>query len=261
MAAATPPMPREQREFRIDPRGWAGMTSLDPGAHMDTFVVWRERAMMHLSQGRVDVRKLLQWAEKQSAATIERDAAGFAQSLGMVDFDRVDYLLYGGIMHTIGNALLGRARACDDRGALLWHTLCAERVGSSAQYSHAKARTYLDPAQAKDVGGLWTALPAWERLGAEVHTVGFATPSGSRLQRWRSSSPRSSSGSSRPGRTWSPSRTVCAGSNRRWSTPVGRRRPLRWPSAPLPARTPPATWSWAPSPWRPRKTPAPPATG
>jgi len=72
--------------------------------------------------------------------------------------------------------LLGRARCCEDRGALLWRNLCAEWSGSTPQYRHAKARQYQDPARAKDVAALWTALPAWERLGEEVRTLNFEMP-------------------------------------------------------------------------------------
>ena len=183
-SAAVPPSPvvplssmaaAPGREFRVEPRSWTSK-ALEPGASPEVFQVWRERALCFLSQGRHDIRRLLQWAESQTADGLERGVAAYALSLGMQDFERVDYVLHSAVMHIIGDSLLGRARCCEDRGTLLWRTLCAEWAGSAPQYRHAKARRFQDPPRAKDATALWAALPAWERLGEEVRTSGFDAP-------------------------------------------------------------------------------------
>ena len=164
---------REPREFRIDARGWAHQKALEAGMAPEAFQVWRERALGHLSQGRQDVRRLLVWAEAKSASELEAGAAAKVRELGVVDFVQVDFALHGAIMLTISDSLLGRARCCDEHGLLLWRNLCAEWAGSAPQYRLAKARQFQDPVRAKDFAALWTALPAWERLGEEVRTAGF----------------------------------------------------------------------------------------
>ena len=172
-APLNPAMPG--REFRIEPRGWTSK-ALEPGISPEAFQIWRERALCFLSQGRQDIRRMLQWAEGQTAAEVEHGAATHALGFGMHDYTRVDFILHGAVMHIIGDSLLGRARCCEDHGILLWRTLCAEWAGSAPQYRHAKARRFQDPPRAKDVAALWAALPAWERLGEEVRSSGFDAP-------------------------------------------------------------------------------------
>ena len=89
---------------------------------------------------------------------------------------QVDFALHGAIMQTISDSLLGRARCCDEHGLLLWRNLCAEWAGSAPQYRLAKAKRFTDPVQAKDYTALWSALPAWERLGEEVSSTGIELP-------------------------------------------------------------------------------------
>jgi hypothetical protein len=162
------------REFRIDSRGWSShQKALDAGVSPEAFQVWRERALVHLSQGRQDVRRLLSWAEGEAAAEVQARAADRAQ---MPDFVQVNFALHGAIMQIIGDSLLGRARCSDEHGLLLWRNLCAEWAGSAPQYRHAKAKQFQDPLRAKDMAALWSALPAWERLGEEVRTAGFDVP-------------------------------------------------------------------------------------
>ena len=164
------------REFRIDSRGWSShQKALDAGVSPEAFQVWRERALVHLSQGRQDVRRLLSWAEGEDAAEVQARAADRAQ---MPDFVQVNFALHGAIMQIIGDSLLGRARCSDEHGLLLWRNLCAEWAGSAPQYRHAKAKQFQDPLRAKDMAALWSALPAWERLGEEVRTAGFDVPEG-----------------------------------------------------------------------------------
>lgn len=162
------------REFRIDSRGWSShQKPLDAGVSPEAFQIWRERALVHLSQGRQDVRRLLIWAEGETAAEIQARAADRAM---MPDFVQVNFALHGAIMQVIGDSLLGRARCSDEHGLVLWRNLCAEWAGSAPQYRHAKAKQFQDPPRAKDMAALWAALPAWERLGEEVRTAGFDVP-------------------------------------------------------------------------------------
>ena len=162
------------REFRIDSRGWSShQKSLDAGVSPEAFQVWRERALVHLSQGRQDIRRLLTWAEGETAAEVQARAVDRAM---MPDFVQVNFALHGAIMQIIGDSLLGRARCSDEHGLLLWRNLCAEWAGSAPQYRHAKAKQFQDPPRAKDMAALWAALPSWERLGEEVRTAGFDVP-------------------------------------------------------------------------------------
>jgi hypothetical protein len=162
------------REFRIDPRGWSShQKALDAGMSPEAFQIWRERALVHLSQGRQDVRRLLVWAEGETAAEVRANAG---DATTMQDFALVNFALHGAIMQVIGDSLLGRARCSDEHGVLLWRNLCAEWAGSAPQYRHAKAKQFQDPPRAKDMAALWAALPAWERLGEEVRTAGFDVP-------------------------------------------------------------------------------------
>ena len=189
---------REPREFRIDSRGWHSKV-LEAGVSPDTFQIWHERALAHLCQGRQDVRRLLVWAETKAVADLDHGAAAEeppcglristnplgmvpfstpqvvakARELGMQDLAQVDFTLHNAISLTLHDSLLGRARGCDERGLLLWCNLCAEWAGSAPQYRLAKAKLFQDPARAKDMAALWTALPAWVRLGEEVSSAGF----------------------------------------------------------------------------------------
>jgi hypothetical protein len=163
---------REPREFRIDSRGWHSKV-LEAGVSPDTFQIWHERALAHLCQGRQDVRRLLVWAETKAVMDLETEMHVKARELGMSDLAQVDFTLHNAISLTLHDSLLGRARGCDERGLLLWRNLCAEWAGSAPQYRLAKAKLFQDPARAKDMAALWTALPAWVRLGEEVSSAGF----------------------------------------------------------------------------------------
>ena len=110
MPPAVPPLAgmggRPFREFRIDSRGWSShQKSLDAGVSPEAFQVWRERALVHLSQGRQDIRRLLTWAEGETAAEVQARAVDRAM---MPDFVQVNFALHGAIMQIIGDSLLGR---------------------------------------------------------------------------------------------------------------------------------------------------------
>jgi hypothetical protein len=178
------PGAREPREFRIDSRGWHAKV-LDSGVSPDIFQVWRERALAHLSQGRQDIRRLLVWAETKSVLDLDTGTADKVRDLGLdlADFPKIDFTLHSAITLTLADSLLGRARGCEERGLLLWRNLCAEWAGSAPQYRLAKAKSFQDPARSKDFAALWSALPAWMRLGEEVSSAGFALED---WPRWRS---------------------------------------------------------------------------
>jgi hypothetical protein len=132
---------------------------------------------MFLSRDRPDVRQLLGWAETQSKETLRDGIGAQAVNLDIADLAGVEYALHDGIKVTITDALLGRARNCVGCGCELWRALCAEWSGAAPQLQHAKARRYQYPPTCKNVGELWTKLPAWERLGEEVALSGLAVPS------------------------------------------------------------------------------------
>ena len=165
------------REMRLDARGWgASQPKLDIGVPVDSFQIWKDRAMMFLSRERPDVRKLLSWAETQTKETLEDGLTAQAAHLGITDLAGVEYALHDGIKMTIMDTLLGRARNCIERGCELWRSLCAEWSGAAPQLQMAKARRYQDPPTCKNVQELWSRLPAWERLGEEVMLSGFVVP-------------------------------------------------------------------------------------
>ncbi len=165
------------REMRLDARGWgANQPKLDIGVAVDTFQIWKDRAMMFLSRDRPDVRKLLSWAETHTKETLQDGLAAQAAHLGILDLAGVEYALHDGIKMTIMDTLLGRARNCVERGCELWRSLCAEWSGAAPQLQMAKAKRFQDPPTCKNMQELWSRLPAWERLGEEVAFSGFVVP-------------------------------------------------------------------------------------
>ncbi len=170
------------REMRLDARGWgSNQPKLDVGVAIDTFQVWKDRAMMFLSRERPDVRRLLTWAETQSKETLHDGLATQAAHLGMTDLVNVEYALHDGIKMTIMDSLLGRARICNERGCELWRSLCAEWSGAAPQLQMAKAKRFQYPASCKNMADLWSRLPQWERLGEEVELSGFMVPPWSKM--------------------------------------------------------------------------------
>jgi hypothetical protein len=163
--------PKEQREMRLDARGWTSQ-KLDVGVAIDAFQIWKDRAMMFLSRDRPDVRKLLCWAETQSQDTLRDGLAAQAAAFNVHDLAGVEYALHDGIKMTLQDTLLGRARGCIERGCELWRALCAEWSGAAPQLQAAKARRYMNPPTCKNVQDLWARLPQWERLGEEVELSG-----------------------------------------------------------------------------------------
>ena len=157
------------KEMRIDARGWASENKkLDITTGFDAFQIWRDRAMMFLSRERPDVRRLLAWAETQTAETLAAGIVTQAAHFGVSDLANVEYAVHDGIKMTILDSLLGRARNCVERGCELWRSLCAQWSGAAPQLQHAKACRYQTPLRCKTVPELWARLPAWERRGEEA---------------------------------------------------------------------------------------------
>ncbi len=161
------------RELRINQRDWGDSRKLDVSTTFDNFQVWKDRAMMHLSKERPDVRALLSWAETQSKEDLEANLGAQAAHHGVGDLASAEYAIHDGIKGIVVDSFLNRARNCPGRGCELWRALVAEWSGDGVQVRDAKARRYIDPPRAKDIADLWSKLPAWERMGEEVVASGF----------------------------------------------------------------------------------------
>ena len=63
--------------YRIENRNWGDFKKLDVTNEPEGYLVWRDRALAHLSKDRPDVKDLLLWSVKQSTLITEaREAEG-----------------------------------------------------------------------------------------------------------------------------------------------------------------------------------------
>jgi len=188
-SSSTPPgiLPAQMSEkqfFRVENKNWSEQNKrLTLVSQPEGYLVWRDRAMAHLTKDRPDVRDLLQWAEKQPEmleADTEKEGATRTKLLeGPDKVALVSYALYDGIKHLLADTLLGRAKACGDgRGLELWRRLHAEWSGSAPQVLSAKSRKYQEPERCSSASTLWEALPPWIRLGEELVSNGLEVPDG-----------------------------------------------------------------------------------
>ena len=120
---------REPRDFRVDSRSWGNHRALDLAAAPEAFLTWRDRALGFLCRESPDVRRLLVWAEAQTKEGLESGMEDAAAEFGVVDVDKVDYVLFEGIKHVVSDLLLTRARACEGHGVELWRRLHCEWRG------------------------------------------------------------------------------------------------------------------------------------
>jgi len=141
------------RELRINTRDWGDHKKLDVATPYDRFMVWKDRAVTHLSKERPDVRALLMWAEKQSQGELEANLGAAATRFGVEDLAAVEYAVHDGIKAILLDSLLIRARNCVGRGCELWRALSAEWSGAAPQLRDARARSYQEPARCKDTSG------------------------------------------------------------------------------------------------------------
>jgi hypothetical protein len=164
------------RDLRINARDWGDQKKLDVTTTYDRFMVWKDRAVTHLSKERPDVRSLLTWAEKQSQGELAANLGAAATRFGVTDLEAVEYALHDGIKAILLDSLLVRARNCVGRGTELWRALSAEWSGAAPQLRDARARSFQEPTRCKDTHELWSKLPAWERLGEEVALSDLVLP-------------------------------------------------------------------------------------
>ena len=103
-------------EFKVETRNWKS-ASLDLEVNPEGFLAWRDRALVLLSGNRLDVRRLLVWAEQ---STVPLDAAAErkgAHDAGLVDdVAAVSLALYEGLLSLVSDSLLSQARTCGDSG-------------------------------------------------------------------------------------------------------------------------------------------------
>ena len=82
-------------EFKVDIRNWKS-APLDLDVKPEGFLAWRDRALVLLSGNRLDVRRLLQWAEKSSEPLDAAAERRGAQASGLVDdVATVSFALHG----------------------------------------------------------------------------------------------------------------------------------------------------------------------
>ena len=93
-------------EFKVETRNWKS-ASLDLEVNPEGFLAWRDRALVLLSGNRLDVRRLLLWAEQ---STVPLDAAAErkgAHDTGLVDdVAAVSLALYEGLLSLVSDSLL-----------------------------------------------------------------------------------------------------------------------------------------------------------
>ena len=97
-------------EFRVDTRNWKG-AQLDLDAKPEGFRAWQYRALVHLSGNRIDVRRLLQWAEKHPGPLDAAAERRGAHECGLVDdVTAVSFALHGGLSFIVSDALMPTVR-------------------------------------------------------------------------------------------------------------------------------------------------------
>jgi len=167
-----------QHPFSVMNRNWGDNRRLDLVAQPEGYLVWHDRALGHLAKDRMDVRKLLLWAERQTKSIGPDEEAEGAREAGLEEsVGLVSFALYEGVKHIIADTLLPRARACGDgRGLELWRKLHVEWEGAAPQVVASKASRFQDPTRCSTEMKLWEELPKWEQLGAEVVSGGYPMP-------------------------------------------------------------------------------------
>ena len=166
-----------RHSYSVQQRDWGDHKRLALLTEPEGYLVWRERALGYLGKDRSDIRDLLVWAEKQSG---EVDSvvlqAKFAELRIPEQQSRVDYALHTAIKFILDDQILDRARFVDGRGVELWRKLHIEWKGTASAVTKAKAMRYQDPIRCSKTEDLWTELPKWVQLGAELDTAGYPLP-------------------------------------------------------------------------------------
>ena len=106
--------------FKVDTRNWRAAL-LDFDAKPEGFKAWQDRARQHLSGGRIDVRKLLLWAEKSPGPLDAAAERRGAHESGLVeDVTAVSFEIHGGLNFIVSDALTTVGRTCGDSGLEFW---------------------------------------------------------------------------------------------------------------------------------------------
>ena len=146
-------------EFKVDIRNWKS-APLDLDVKPEGFLAWRDRALVLLSGNRLDVRRLLQWAEKSSEPLDAAAERRGAQASGLVDdVATVSFALHGGLSFIVSDALLTHYRNCGDSGLEFWRQLAARWHGNSQQVLAMKSRRSTTQ----------LAAPPWRSSGRNCH--------------------------------------------------------------------------------------------
>ena len=96
----------------------------------EAYLTWRDRALGHLAKDRPEIKRLLQWAEKQGGPIHEEEEKKGALEVGVDKIGEVSYVLFEAIKYIINDNLLSRARISGEgRGLELWRRLHAEWEG------------------------------------------------------------------------------------------------------------------------------------
>ena len=96
---------KEAKAYRVENRNWGDQRKLDLIGNKDGFAVWKERAISHLVQGRPEILKLLNWAEKKKESIKEKDEEEASEERGIEDGALVSFMMYGAIKYIMVDAM------------------------------------------------------------------------------------------------------------------------------------------------------------
>ena len=115
-------------EFRPDLRNWKE-AQLDLSVKPEIFKAWQLRALRVLSEDRLDIRRLLDWAEKHDTPIDSASAQLGAQKAGFCyweDVQGISIKLLGVLTHMVANFLIPATQSCGEgHGLELWRSFAA----------------------------------------------------------------------------------------------------------------------------------------
>ena len=160
-------------EFRVDTRNWKA-ANLDLDARLEGFDAWQNRALVHLSGNRLDVRRLLEWAEKHFGRIDSAAERRGAQETGLVDdVAAVSFALHNGLSFLVSDALSLEGRTCSASGLEFWRRIAARWHGNAPQVLTAKVKKFSYPIRCANLTQLCERLPQWEQTGNELAQCGI----------------------------------------------------------------------------------------
>ena len=132
------------------------------------FRSWKLKVEVHLTEGREDVRKVLEWAEGQGSSSIDIATEQTAPGHGFtLDARQVSESIYAFLVKTTGHNLMAKKEKIN-RGAGLefWRVLNEEFEPSSHKWKMANAQQVIKPTRVTSLSDLSDALDKWEvKLG------------------------------------------------------------------------------------------------